>query len=327
MKTIRHSLLLCCSVLTLSCVDKVDVDINRGVNIAALEPMTDFSVPVKAGFTTIVTLDGVEIAKTQSPLTIAVPARTATRAEGEGVEWKYVSNEEIFDEFGHVSFWHYLAFEDTRKGDYDFNDVVLHCAVKSDVPWDYDGSQPCKHRVYMQPVALGSSAKVGFGFLYSDDAGNILEELVTDDIRRDLFNNDLSFPINTDKNKPTKKISNCLTKVFEYTTHESKFGVVWFVQNGNDRLYAATTNFDADRKFNMINSEGMPYGIALTQTWCWPLEKISIREAYPHFSEWLRSGDEKVLLRDRVRDNVYLNAVIKDGENGSLWDYPGGYVE
>lgn len=318
MKSVRIFLLSGCAALAVSCVDKVKSDINRNVDIAALEPMTAYEVPVKEGFTTVVSLGGEQLAATRSPLTISVPAYALTRAGALEVSY---SDEEIFGEFGFASYWNYLSFEDTRSGDCDYNDVVLHCRVKSDVPWYYSGTEPCTHTVSVQPVALGGSATVGFGFLYRDADGQVKEHMVTEDIRRDLFFNDRSFPINTDLAKPTKKVSNKLEPVFECTTTQSVFPVVWFIVNGDDRLYAATTNFDADRKFNMINDEGVPYGIALTKKWCYPVEKCSIRKAWPGFDEWLRTGNEAVLLGRSVRENVYTPATLKDGANGDLWDY------
>ena len=54
MKSVRIFLLSGCAALAVSCVDKVKSDINRNVNIAALEPMTAYEVPVKEGFTTAV---------------------------------------------------------------------------------------------------------------------------------------------------------------------------------------------------------------------------------------------------------------------------------
>lgn len=314
-----HIFVFCsCALLAVSCMDKVKTDIQRGVDIAALEPMVDYEVPVKAGYTTVVSLGGEQLAVTRTPLTISVPAHAATRAEGLEVSY---TDEKIFGEFGYAQYWHYLSFEDTRKGDCDYNDVVLHCRIKSDVPWNYNGTQPCKHTVSVQPVALGGSATIGFGFLYRDETGAVSEHIVTDDIRRDLFNNDRSFPINTSLAKPTKKVSNILKPVFECSTTEAKFKVVWFIQNGSDRLYAATTNLDADRKYNMINADGVPYGIVLTKKWCYPVEKCNIRDAYPGFDAWLRSGDESVLLGKQVAKNTYLPATVKNGPDGDLWDY------
>lgn len=70
----RIFLLSCCAALAAACVGKVKTDINRGVDIAALEPMAEYEVPVKAGFTTVVSLGGEQLAVTRSLLTISVPA-------------------------------------------------------------------------------------------------------------------------------------------------------------------------------------------------------------------------------------------------------------
>lgn len=318
MKKIRIASLACCAVLAVSCIEKAETGINHGIDMAALEPMTEYEVPVKTGYTTVVTLGGEQLAVTRSPLTILVPAYAVTRSGGLEVSY---SNEDIFGEFATASYWHYLSFEDTPEGDCDYNDVVLHCRVKSEMSWNSTGTRMCRHTVSVQPVALGGSMKVGFGFLYQDESGVVREQVVSDDIRRDLFDGIPTFPINTDLSKPTKKVSNILTPVFECSTPQTKFPVVWFILSKGNYLYAATTNFGADKNFGMINKDRVPYGFALTKKWCWPVENCNIREAYPHFDEWLRTGNETVLLSDPVRKNVYTPAVVKVGTDGDLWDY------
>lgn len=318
MKKILILSLAFCAALNVSCIEKVETSINHGVDMAALEPMTDYEVPIKPGYTTVVTLDGEQLAVTRAPLTISVPVRAATRSGGLEVSY---SNEDIFGEFATASYWHYLSFEDTPEGDCDYNDIVLHCRVKSEMAWNPAGPRLCRHTVSVQPVALGGSVTVGFGFLYQDESGAVREHVVTDNIRRDLFDGIPSFPINTDLSKPTKKVSNILKPVFECSTSQTKFPVVWFIISNGKYLYAATTNFDADKNLNMINKDRVPYGFALTKKWCWPVENCNIREAYPHFDEWLRTGDETLLLSDPVRENIYAPAVVKVGADGDLWDY------
>ena len=317
-KVLLVSFICFAAASAVSCVEKADTSINRGVDIACLEPMTDYTVPVKEGFTTVVYLDGEQLAATRSPLTISVPACAVTRSGGLEV---FYSKEDIFGEFATASYWNYLSFEDTPAGDCDYNDVVLHCRVKSEVPWNYTGTEMCKHTVSVQPVALGGSMKVGFGFLFQDEFGIVREHLVTDDLRRDLFKGNPRFPINTDLTKPTEKVSNTLTQVFEYSTPQTKFPVVWFILSKGTHLYAATTNFDADKNLSMINKDRVPYGFALTKKWCWPVENCNIREAYPNFDTWLRTGNEAVLLSNSVRKNVYTPATVKNGPDGDLWDY------
>lgn len=317
MKLLHSLLLASIAVMSWSCVEKFNGVVEAPVDPAVLDPMAEYVVPVKKGCTTIVSLDGERLAVTRNPLTISVPAYALRNA---ALDVTY-SDEDIFGEFAQVSYWNYLSFEDTRNGDCDYNDVVLHCRVKSTHPWNYTGKEPCKHTVSVQPVALGGSTKVGFGFLYQDAEGVVRDYVVTEDIRTDLFNGDVTFPINTDLSKPTKKVSNKLTTVFEYTTTRTSFPVVWFIQTGSGRLYAVTTNFGSDKNLDMINAKGVPYGIALTKKWCYPVENCNIRKAYPNFDRWLREGDESRLLMDNVRENVYTRATVKNGEDGDLWDY------
>ena len=91
--------------------------------------------------------------------------------------------------------------------------------------------------------------------------------------------------------------------------------MVWFIETETDRFYAATTNFGADKTYDMISPDGLPYGISLTKKWDYPIEKCSIRDVYPGFDEWLRTGDESVLLKDPVREKKFPASINK------LWDY------
>lgn len=69
MKKLPVIFFACSSALALSCVDKIGNDgrnnIDHGVVVFVLEPMTTCGVPVKDGFTTIVSLDGERLAVTQ----------------------------------------------------------------------------------------------------------------------------------------------------------------------------------------------------------------------------------------------------------------------
>lgn len=322
MKYLQIFPLCCIAALACSCMEKHRPDINRGVDITVLEAMTEYEVPVREGYTTSVSYNGDLLAETQRPMTILVPA-AAIKSRSEGLEVRY-TKEEILNEFGLSTYWQYISFEDTRDGDYDYNDVVLHCRVMSNVPYDYvdnTGNVLCTHTVSVQPVALGGTRSLALGILYQDDSGALCEQILCEDIRRDLFFGNPNFPINTDAAIPAKKVTNYLTDFLTCKTHEKIFRVVWFLQAGSDRLYAATTNFGVNGKLNMISADGNPYGLILTKKWRYPVERCHIRDAYPGFGNWLRTGDETALLANSNISSTFPATIRVNQEDGDLWDW------
>lgn len=311
-------ILCCCALSAISCIDKASTDVNHGVEIAPLEPLVDYKVPVREGYTTVVSYGEETLAVARQSITIPVPVAAVQNGL---IEVEY-SDEDIFGAFGSSSYWQYISFEDSPKGDNDYNDVVLHCRVVSEVPWGFsNGNKPCKHIVSVQPVALGGARAAKLGILYKDDAGVIRTQILTDDIRRDLYFNDPEFPINTDPATPARKVSNYLTDFFTVTTHEPTFKVVWFIESAGLRLYAASTNFEMNRQLNMVNAQGMPYGISMTAKWRYPNEAQNIREAYPGFDAWLKTGKEETLMKDFILSKTFPATIYLNQEDGDLWTW------
>lgn len=300
--------------------DKVDEDSTPTVDIAAIESLAEYQVPVQDGAVSIVKWGDDTLAVTQRSIPVLV-SKDALSAGEITVSYEKVPKTKSvdFDKLATTQYWHYLSFEDTRNGDYDYNDVVLHCRVKSEAPW---GSQVYKHAISVQPVALGGSMALQLGIVYRPDPASdeLAEKILCKDIRQELFLGNPTFPINTSRDKEVKKVTSYMTLLFEFENKSATFPVVWFIQSGADRLYAATTNFGANEKFDMISKDGLPYGISMTKKWCYPIEKKHIKEAYPHFYEWVTQGKEDILLSDRVSANVFVDAVRKiNGED--LWDW------
>jgi len=55
--------------------------------------------------------------------------------------------------------------------------------------------------------------------------------------------------------------------------------------------------YEINQQDGMIDENGNPFGLLVPDTWEWPLERVSINEAYPYFGEYSRwlSGEEAVL--------------------------------
>ena len=158
-----------------------------------------------------------------------------------------------------------------------------------------------KHEVLVQPVALGGTRKMKLGILYkeSEESDKVLETILCEDVRAALFGNDPRFPINTDPSKEIKQVNSTLIPFFTFTNYDLGFKVVWFIETETDRFYAATTNFGADKTYDMISPDGLPYQkVGLSDRKMLDPRRLSrIRRVAAHgrrerFAERSRSGEE-----------------------------------
>ncbi|MEG0807074.1 MAG: DUF4842 domain-containing protein [Alistipes sp.] len=316
---IRHTFQL--SLLTLACVGCVenseDVAKINEAKVSAVETLADYTVPVKQGMATIVKLGEETLATTSEPMTITVP-RYALATNALTVTY---SADEIYKNFASAQYWQYVSFEDQRRGDYDYNDLVIHCRVVS-LMYKENGIVKYRHTVSAQPVASGGAISLKLGILYKPDPTfpSLAEKILCENVRQDLFVGDVSFPINTDPTKARKQVSRVLKPLFEISTFDSQFPVVWFIDTPLDRLYAATTNFGANTTLDMISPDGLPYGISLTKKWNYPVEKCKISIAYPGFDNWMKSGREDNLLQAPNRAWLFP-AMANQAGMVDLWDY------
>lgn len=202
-----------------------------------------------------------------------------------------------------------LAFEDSFKGDYDYNDLVLEIRLDNrkiegkKAPYtleDFIG------RLHIKPIACGSRNKIGFGIRIGKNGEDIL---LTDDVRRDYFDGAEGF-INT---------ASWQNGIMNFDVREIYSQTGWigdlyfFIAVGNYHLYAANTNIQ------MLDKNKCPYGIIVSSVtgndnevygkltpedevaqrevptkeskfkcrtwWRYPYESVSIDEAYPRNSE------------------------------------------
>ena len=130
-----------------------------------------------------------------------------------------------------------LAFEDSFKGDYDYNDLVLEIRLDNrkiegkKAPYtleDFIG------RLHIKPIACGSRNKIGFGIRIGKNGEDIL---LTDDVRRDYFDGAEGF-INT---------ASWQNGIMNFDVREIYSQTGWivdlyfFIAVGNYHLYSAKT--------------------------------------------------------------------------------------
>lgn len=175
------------------------------------------------------------------------------------------------------------AFEDTYQGDYDLNDVVLQ------VKRIYGGNNQ-----EVKLVAVGGWDRLYV--YYKDENGNVkqlfngreLHELMG--VGQETFINTQQYNVT---NLPTDKIQ------FNYSTFRySKAD--FYIRN-------ETKNLEIHIPTVLGTLGSNPYGVCVPYAWAWPIERISILNAYPAFAgfaanqevntDWYNTPDESKVIK------------------------------
>lgn len=204
--------------------------------------------------------------------------------------------------------WQVIAFEDSRNGDYDYNDLVLHVKYQTrPASGNYGENQGNRAlAIGIQPIALGSLKKIGLGCdIYQGD--RLIKDgiIITDDCREKFFGGTAGM-INT---YSEVKSEFCQFDYMPYygsnlvyfnNADSDPLYVNWFIEvDGGTRLYAVSSK----RSNQMLDPKERPYGIVFSDTgysytqgnepvgkdWFnYPKESVSIDQVYPKFGAWLK---------------------------------------
>ena len=171
--------ILSCIALFLSCGDK-DVYKVPEVDLSLLKPYEDMEVVVPEGYASIVKLYDDTLAICTYSTTISVPTYWASKlsraSENSPITIEHIKNENNYYQ-GVSTTWQVVVFEDSQKGDYDYNDLIIH------VNWSI---QENSYTIAVQPIALGSSKKIKLGFEKMDGNISSVDEVIVADIARGL---------------------------------------------------------------------------------------------------------------------------------------------
>lgn len=198
-------------------------------------------------------------------------------------------------------YWQAVAFEDSKRGDYDYNDLVIHVRNVCNRPWNKDYIE---QSITIQPIALGGTVDITLGFILSD----LTEHIVSTNVRKDLFNSKEGF-INTTGDPIRYKLDNDALTNYRLDKDNTPW-VAWFIEVEGERLYAISSEIPT-KVYDMLNSDGMPYGLVKYSTFAYPNEKTSMFTAYPDFKGWI-NGD-KSNLGSGLKPHLY--------DSNKLWDY------
>jgi hypothetical protein len=277
-------------------------------------------VPVKDGYVTIVTLGKDTLAVAVSEMSIIVPKTSTVSKAGEqygsNVGISYVPVSAYGNNLGVLNNKYDLnqvvCFEDSKNGDYDYNDFVFR--VKYERFGNIFG-------FCIQPIALGSSKSFKLGCIVYSGSNKgeeqIYKGLITENdknCREQYFDGQQGF-INTGINKQiNQKVDGVVTGLHGYEAssfHRWKLTgnmvknymrVEWYIQlQDGTELYAISSQY-VDQSFDKSH---LPYGLVITNTgyaysllWSsplfdfdYPVESTHIKNVYPALWDWMNSNN------------------------------------
>lgn len=284
-------------------------------------PYETIQVNVPEGCKSIVYLGSTKIATCYTSGSVMVPKAAITKANNElsiinvaGASKGSVASENTLEMV--------VAFEDTKDGDHDYNDLVLQAMVSIENKTDGTNSTTLD----ITPIALGSSKALGLGVVLTDNEGKVIsDEVVAEDCRSFFFGSDEGFintNPNTRKHYPIKSV-----KLGSSTSNGSASGISWYLITDGQRLYAATSfqacldNSDKPQGLVLVNirqdkyyvEEGGAKYFCGNDFWNYPREAVDIKNVYPGFeSAFLNNGNFSVLAEPE-RD--FYEAIAADENN------------
>lgn len=311
----------CILLCTASCInDEKDYPANPETRIASCETSQDFTVPIREGYTTYITIGEDTLAAANEPITIRIPKEYAPGRTRAGEDKINISYDVLKDgaETTYSKAWQAVMFEDTPYGDYDYNDLIIHVRnMASNHP--YQHPDETWQTISIQPIALGSNKNIGLGCVLSDGS----EHIISTDVRQDLFGGKQGF-INTVNDLEPVRYKLAGTPVTNHAFPKSEIKaawIAWFIEVEGQRFYAVSSDIDF-RKYDMVNKENMPYGLVVAGnngTFNYPQEKTSLFEAYPGFKDWINGKSSSIGSFNKAAIYTYCFNNLPGGHK--IWDY------
>ncbi len=340
----RHpfAILLCAAALS-SCIKSDDNDPGESVILDKYHTTRSFEVPVEGDGTVSQVIyhrtdgDREVLATTDVPLTIQVPAWITDVRSGENDEYievvKLARAPDGFFPGTYVKDGNsVLMFEDSRFGDFDYNDLVLY--VRHSVAGN-NKTSAARITIYVKPIAMGSGSLIAFG--WEDGNG---EHMLTDDVRRDYFGGRAGF-INTDarfdmtepievaddgsgnevrqgytvfrdralmeRARSQDPVSDLIVGGYikydpvpttcSSASNDTKM-IKWFIKVGGNKFFVAAIDKSAP-------AGTFPYGLAIANVAYHACERTPVWEAYPGFRSWIETGAPLNWSNDRARNKCY----------------------
>lgn len=322
-ETMKKITILFCLLLSLSTVSCVTYNGpgNDGTppDVAHFQTSEEFTIPVKTGYVTQVVMGGEIIAEAVSPMTILLPRKSPAGRAADGLELVYIPFSEYPNEVpeNKSKLYQVICFEDSKAGDYDYNDLVIHVLYKQ---------QGIRFGFGVQPVALGSTKPIKLGCAVYKGKTLLYKGLITPEgknCRQQYFKDQEGF-INTVGDTPNSEEykkgylgSTIRNWKIDNIADNGPMRVEWYIEVDNGvELFALSTNY-INKSFD---KKGLPYGLVITSTgnmyeqngelcgfdWFnYPKEGKSMEEVYPGLWNWMTTDASYNFFKD-VYDGNYV---------------------
>lgn len=311
------ALLLC---LPVSCIKEENLYQEPNVDLANLASTEILNVEVPSGKIAVVKFyeDTLGVCSYSQELLVPKESKSLTRASfEEGITIEYL------DKYGHneledkSQIFQVIAFEDSKKGDYDYNDLIVHAKITKH---GNNGSIT----VQVHPIALGATKDFGLGLTIQTSDGTTIDNLLFSNCRQELFSNLQGF-INTVDDNNIIKFEQTYKKNIKQNSDNKKNSITaidWYLFVGSEKLYAVSDNYKClDNKFR-------PYGLIFTNIrkdlfkygydncgydwWQYPKENVSIDEIYPFTQMFLEGSYSDFYAFGNPQSDKYFKSIKAD---------------
>lgn len=154
------------------------------------------------------------------------------------------------------AYWQVVAFEDSKNGDYDYNDLVFH--VKFQI-------KNGKFFMGINPIAYGASKVIDLGYkIYDNTTDVVLDSGYIADTRHALFLDAGNSFINTYKyQRHYNGYTYSIDRTFSGINTLTRLSIVWYIKvDGNVIIYAL--NKQNASTVDLFNAGGYPYSLVLS---------------------------------------------------------------
>lgn len=242
------------------------------------------------------------------------------------------------DKYAKEKFWQVIAFEDTKNGDYDYNDLIVHVR--------YQLTNNNQFSLFIHPIAYGASKTINLFYeVYNTSDNSLIKKDSVMDVKANLFldHSNKGFINSYAYKRHYDGYTVAMKDVPTSVNKLSNIAVVWYITTGNDsktKIYALSKTLLT--KVDLFNTNGYPYSLVLSGVnpdgyplgvkekcgfdWFrFPLESIDIRKCYD-MDKWQSNNGtgNGVALEKYMYDNAQvINVLTKESESQkSIYDIP-----
>lgn len=265
-----------------------------------------FEVPVEDGMTTVVTYNGETIYEGNYPAIIQVPKFNMAETRSSGLDWHFVvydgdSSEKKFKKDIHGV----LMFEDVVNGDNDYNDFVCHIELKNIMGDITNGKLTHLQlpNIKIDPQAMGNLLPLKFGMeIVNKSTDHLIDDIIFyQDIRGECFEGKDGFINTSEVIVKGKDSSNRPKSAKKYGEKEAIALPDMSVNDLAINFYIIVNgakHYTAESNKALTTNKTTPYGlfIPFETSFKYPIETVSIFQAYPNFGKWLEGENTNPFL-------------------------------